>query len=445
VIRPTPCLLLLLGSSIVQAQTLAPQDFAFGLPVTTTQAAAAYRFPVPLAVYQNSYREDLGDLRLFNERGVAVPFSLNRPAAPAQIHKPAVALPLFPLREGTRVVIDGIRVTIDSPQSAIKLQTQNGGAVALSANQYVLDARALSSAVSALQLSWSDAASDYSGRVRVEASDDLGSWRPVAAASPIANLHANGQTLIESRIAIPATAAKFFRLIWLGAAPAFELTSVLAEPTDTVAEPDRALLDVVGRPDPANSGDYVFDLGARPPVSRVNVLLPVANTIVDVELSSRRAPQDPWRPVTRAGLYRLKTPDAEQQNAAFEIATDTDRYWRARFSRGPMPPSLPLRLHVEWIPNEITFLAQGAGPFLLAYGNATAVSGEADFSNIPATLHFAPAIAGSPRVLGGADRLLAEPAAFPWRRSVLWGVLLLAVVLLAWMAYRVSKDSSPSA
>jgi Protein of unknown function (DUF3999) len=439
------CLFGLSCSTAVRAQALAPDDFAFGLPITTTQAAAAYRFPLPLAVYQNSFREDLGDLRLFNERGVAVPFSLFRPAEQTHIHKPEVALPMFPLHEGARVVIDGIRVTIDSPQSAIKLQTQNGGAAALSVSQYVLDARALNAAVSALRLSWPDTASDYSGRVRVEASDDLGSWHSVVVASPIANLHANGQTLIESRIAMTATTAKYFRISWLGSAPAFELTTVLAEPTDTIAEPEREVLEVLGSPDPVSTTDYLFDLGARPPVSRVNVLLPVANAIIDAELSSRRTSKDPWRFVTRAGLYRLKNPDAEQHNAAFEIGTDSDRYWRARISRGPTPPLMPLRLHVEWIPNQLTFLAQGDGPFLLAYGNANAVGAEADFSNIPSTLQVAPAVVGSPRVLGGSGRLAVKPAAFPWRRAVLWSVLLLAVILLAWMAYRVSKDSSPSA
>jgi Protein of unknown function (DUF3999) len=434
------CIFGLLGSTAAGAQASAPEDFAFGLPVTTTQAAAAYRFPLPLAVYQNSFREDLGDLRLFNERGVAVPFSLFRRAAQTQIHKPEVTLPMFPLREGTRVVIDGIRVTIDSPQSAIKLQTQNGSAVSMSVNQYVLDARALNGAVSALRLSWPDTASDYSGRVRVEASDDLGSWHSVVVASPIANLHANGQTLIENRIAMTAATAKYFRLGWLGSPPAFELTTVLAEPTDTIAEPERAVLEVPGSPEPTNGTDYLFDLGARPPVSRVNVLLPVANTIIDAELSSRRTSKDPWRFVTRAGLYRLKTPDAEQHNAPFEIGTDSDRYWRARISRGPILPPLPLRLHVEWIPNELTFLAQGEGPFLLAYGNASAVNAEADFSNIPSTLQIASATLGPPRVLGGSSRLVAKPAAFPMMRAVLWSVLILAVVLLAWMAYRVSKD-----
>jgi Protein of unknown function (DUF3999) len=431
---------LLFGSSMVEALPLSPRDFAFGLPVITTQEAAAYRFSLPLSVYQDSVRKDLGDIRLFNAGGVAVPFSLLRPARQASIHKPAIALPVFPLREGSRVVIDGIHVTIDSPRSAINLQTQNGGGGDLSANQYILDGRALDSGVSALRMSWPEAASDYSGRVSVEASDDLGSWRTVVAAAPIANLHANGRMLIENRIILAPTAAKYWRIKWLGAPPAFEITSVLAEPAESLAAPLRATLEVEGKPDPVNANDYLFDLGAHAPVSRVNVVLPEVNTTVAVELSSRPAANEPWRIVARGGFYRLKAADAEQLNAPLEVRVDDDRYWRARITDSAGPPRATLRLHVEWIPNEVTFLAQGQGPFLLAYGNATAIRAEADLSQMPATLQISPATVGSRQVLGGPTRLVGNPAAFPWMRALLWGVLLMAVALLAWMAHRLANE-----
>jgi hypothetical protein len=431
---------LFFGSSMVQALPLSPHDFAFGLPVITTREAAAYRFSLPLTVYQDSVREDLGDIRLFNAGGVAVPFSLRRPAVQAPVHKPAIALPVFPLHAGSPVVIDGIHVTIDPPRAAINLQTHNGSAGDLLANQYILDGRALDSAVSALRMSWPDAASDYSGRVSVEASDDLGSWRTVVAAAPIANLRANGRMLIENRIALAPTAAKYWRIKWLGASPAFEISSVVAEPAESLPAPERATLEVSGKPDPDNANDYLFDLGAHAPVSRVNIVLSEVNTTVGVELSSRRTAKDPWRIVARAAFYRVKTADAEQQNAPLEVRIDDDRYWRARIADGAGPPREPLRLHVEWIPNEVTFLAQGQGPFLLAYGNATAIRAEADLSQIPATLQIAPAGVGSRQVLGGEARLVGNPPAFPWMRAVLWGVLLSAVILLAWMAYHLANE-----
>lgn len=433
---------LLTYSTLVQAQTISPQDFAYGQLAIPARDAAAYRFDLPLTVYQDTIREDLGDLRVFNAEGVVVPFSLSRPTAQALIHKAPVAVPLFPLHEGARILIDGVHLTINSAGSAVNLQTQNGATANAAVRQYLLDARALDAAFSALQLGWPDGAPEYTGRLNVEVSDDLAAWHSVVAAAPIANLRANGQTLVENRVEFSPAKAKFWRLSWLGTAASFELASVLAEPAAGLVEPDRASFEVIGVADPKNPREYSFDLGAHPPVSRVNVVLPDLNSVMDVELTSRSTANVPWRVIVHSVFYRLKTSDAEQQNSALGVGPDTDRYWRARIVGADNSPQSPLRLHVEWIPNEVTFLAQGHAPFLLAYGNASAKRAEADLSHLPTTLEIAPATLGPQQVSGGANRLIAKPAPFPRMRVVLWSVLLLAVVVLSWMAYRISKSPS---
>jgi hypothetical protein len=431
---------LLACSNLAQGRTTSPKDFAYGQLAIPARDAAAYRFPIPLAVYQNTYREDLADLRVFNAEGVVVPFSLSRPVTQASSHKAPIAVPLFPLHEGTRILIDGVHLTINSSSSAVNLQTQNGTTTNAGVRQYLLDARALDATLSALQLSWPDAASDYIGRLTVEVSDDLAVWRSLVTTAPIANLRANGQVLVENRVELPRTKAKFWRLSWIGTTPAFELVGVLAEPADGLTEPNRASLDANSVADSKNPREYDFDLGAHPPVSRVNVLLPDPNSVFDVELSSRPSANAPWRMIAHSGFYRLKTPDAEQQNASLEISPDTDRYWRARVLGAGNSPQSPPQLHVEWIPNEVTFLAQGHAPFLLAYGNASAGGAEADWSRLPDSLEIATATLGPVELTGGRARLLAEPAPFPGTRVALWSVLLLAVIVLGWMAYRLSED-----
>jgi hypothetical protein len=430
---------LLCFSGAVQAQALLPHDFAYGQTAVPTRDAAAYRLSLPLAVYQNTVQEDLADLRVFNADGIVVPYSLTRPAVQSASHQAPVSLPLFPLHEGARVVIDGVRVTINSPGAAVNLQTQNGTTGLALISQYILDGRVLDTSISALQLAWPETAAEYSGRLKVEASDDLGSWRTVAQGAPIANLRANGQAIIENRVEFAPAKARFWRLSWLGIAPTFELSSVLAEPADSPIEPVWATLDVVGLRDPAKPDEYVFDLGAHPPVSRINVLLPDTNSVLDVALSSRQAKQSPWRLVMRAGFYRINTADGEQQNSPMKINVDADRYWQARIVSSALPQSL--RLHVEWIPNEVTFLAQGHAPFQLAYGNASATRAESDFSRLPASLDIASATLNAPQALGGASRLTPKPAPFPWTRVVLWSVLILAVILLGWMARGIAKET----
>ena len=433
---------LLIYTSLAPAQVLLPRDFAYGQLALPARAAAAYRISLPFSVYQYTSYEDLADLRVFNAEGIVVPFSLSRPAAQAPIHKAPASLPLFPLHEGARVVFDGVQLTINSAGSAVNLKTQNGTTVEGTVRQYLLDARTLDATLSTLQLGWPDGAPEYTGRLSVEVSDDLAAWRSLVPSAPVANLRANGQTLVANRVECAPTKAKFWRLTWLTTPPAFELTSVLGEPAASPTEPARATLDVIGNPDPKGALEYTFDLNAHPPVSRLNVLLPDANTIIDVELFSRSTPKNSWRLVTRSGFYRLKTPDAEQQNAPLEISPDTDRFWRARIVSVGISPQAPLRLHVEWIPSEVTFLPEGNAPYLLAYGNASATRAESDFSRLPTSLDIAPATLGSPQALGGASRLIAKPALFPWTRIVLWSVLFLAVILLAWMAYGLSKEKT---
>jgi hypothetical protein len=432
---------LALASATAFGAAQAPQDFAYGVPIETTEQATAYSFPLALAVYRGSVGADLADIRIFNAQGDVVPYALRRSEAKSGTPTPAQPLALFPLHGDAHVLIDGVRVTIDSADTSVNLQTQHGGADTTmnpAAAQYVIDARALDAPIAALELAWPETAAEYSGRVRVEASDDLGAWRTVIAAAPIANLHANGRELIERRIELPAMKSRFWRLVWLGAAPPFELSAVLADPADSPQQ-ERAELDVAGDADPQKPNAYDFDLGARLPVDRVSLLLPELNTLLTVDLESRANAQAAWRRVLSTGFYRLKTAAGEQANAPVAIGLDHDRYWRAVLATSDATQGA-LKLQVFYTPSQVVFLARGTGPFGLAYGNAQAVNAEADLKSIPSSIPIAQATLGPERVLGGADRLKGAAAPFPLERTILWVVLGLGVAMLSFMALRLAKD-----
>jgi len=65
-IRGWCCLAGLLLASRLPAQTLSPQDFAYGQLAVPTKDAAAYRLSLLRDVYQNTFHTDLADLRVFN-------------------------------------------------------------------------------------------------------------------------------------------------------------------------------------------------------------------------------------------------------------------------------------------------------------------------------------------------------------------------------------------
>jgi Protein of unknown function (DUF3999) len=432
----------LLAAASVLAAGTPPKDFAYCMQVVGTGDAAAYRLTLPLAVYQKVAHPDLADLRVFNGNGEQVPFALERPAS-GTVASAATALSVFPLKDDSGATLDAIRVTIESGKGAINVQTGGQRPPPGRINSYLVDSRALAVPLSALRLEWPQDAADFAGRVRVEASDSLSDWRLVTSGAPIANLHSNSERLVEQRVELSATKARFWRLSWSGAAAPFVLTAVLGEPAKQSVDARHTSLSVAAAATKTAPGEFEYDLGATAPVDRVNLELPDINTVVDVELLSRARPQDMWHRVRRSGFYRLKSDAEELRNGPVSVVPTTDRYWllRADPRQGGVGTSAP-HLVVEWIPHEVVFVARGTGPFYLAYGSSVAHAAAVSLAVLPRNLAIVAASLSSPELLGG-DSLLQPPAApFPWKTPLLWSILLAGAGLLGWMAYRLSKDFS---
>jgi hypothetical protein len=421
-----------------------PKDFAYRMQVEGTGDAPAYRVALPLAVYQKIVHPDLADVRVFNGNGEQVSFAIERPAA-GTIASAATQLSIFPLKDASDATLAALRVTIESGQGAINVQTGGSNPPSDRIAAYLVDGRMLDVPVSALRLEWPADAPDFAGRVKVEASDSLSGWRAVAFAAPIANLHSTADRLVEQRVEFPPTRAKYWRLSWAGPAAPFVLTSLFGEPAKQSVDALHESMSVAAASPSAKPGEFQYDLGATPTVDRVNLELPDLNTVVDVELLSREHPGDAWHTVRRSGFYRLKSEEEELRNGPVSVPPTSDRYWLVRTDprQGGLGLAAP-HLVVEWVPHEVVFVARGAAPFYLAYGSIEAKPAAVSLAMLPRNVAIVPASLSQPEVSGGDSLLQPAGAPFPWKTPLLWVVLIAGAGLLGWMAYRLSKDLSRS-
>jgi Protein of unknown function (DUF3999) len=420
---------------------LVPGDFAYGMPIRSSAVGAAFRVPVPLEVYRNVVHEDLADLRIFNASGAVVPYEFQQPEPQPVAAPPAHALTLFPLRGDPQAALDGVRVTIQSSTAAVNVQAAGAAAKLSAINGYVVDARELRVPVLALIVHWQDGEPEFSGNLRVESSDDLGTWNLVKDEAPVVNLHAADARLVQRRIELPATKAKFWRLTWLGKSAPFALTSVAADITPERDNIESSSLFVLGTAQNEKHQEFSFDLGAQVPVTQVNIELPESNSVANIQLLSRKRPTEAWRPITQGEFYRVKNADSERRNVALLIPRNSDRYWLARLDQpnSSIGNGAP-KLEATWNTEDVVFLARGSGPYMLAYGNGSAAAANTSLSSLLAGITVIPAQAGAPRFLGGAARLGLSSSGFFSKLTVLWGVLGSGVLLLAWMAYRLSRE-----
>ena len=444
---PVTLFVVLAFAAGAQAQT--PSDFAYRLPLAATGDGAFSRVEVPAAVYEGTVRADLGDLRVFNRDGAAVAFAfLPRPAAERESVS-AVTLPLFPLRvDAERRDLGDLSLSVkrSAAGTTVDLTTRDGQAVAAQRLAgYLVDASEQKAPLTALTLPL-PIGSNLTTRVRVDGSDDLVAWRTLAASAPLLELEYAGRRLSRDRVELAGGSAKYLRLTFDPGQSAPEIASVRGEFAERTIDTPRQWRDVPGTPDNEHPGDYDFDLGGSFPVDRITLHLPEINTVAPAQLFVRVSPKDEWRPAGATVFYRLRQEGGDAENPPLAVNDGRARYWKVRIDPksggiGAKPP----QLSAGWYPQTLIFTARGSAPFELAYGSAKAQPAALAIETLvpgydrrtAAPAHFPLAQPGVPNVTP-AVAALREP--MDLKRWLLWGSLVLATIVLGWMALQLVRQ-----
>jgi hypothetical protein len=425
-----------------------PDDFAYGRALSFAPGGAIYRLALPDDVYRHTTRDDLGDLRVFNAAGEAVPHALRAPAGVEDPPPAAESLPFFPLRAaagGGRADALSLRITTDERGAIIGVRNADAPDAPAAVQAYVLDASRLERPLRELSLHWAGAHDGFVSPVSVDASDDLNHWQRWVTDAGIAELRQADHVLTRNTLELGDRQAKYLRLSWPLGAQGVALTAVAARPAPARREVERQWLTLDAAGVEHGGGTLHYDTRGRFPVDRIDLALPEPNSVLQATIYSRAGTEDEWRRRGQGIFYRLDAQGTVLQHRALAIARVTDRYWQLRIA-GPAAGDAP-QIKLGWPAGELYFVARGAAPFTLAYGGAGVPAAVASVDRLLAGLDrrdaaaaVAPAAADAPRVLGGEGRLVPARAPLPWRRIAFWGVLVLGVLVLGWMAIGLYRD-----
>jgi hypothetical protein len=437
--------LLLLAAATSSAQ-IGPRDFARGIDVRTQGTGAIYRVTLPRDVYATATGPSLDDLRVFNAAGMPVPITIRR-ALPASAASDApVNVPLFPMSTTPAAGGASAQIKLDRQGAVVEVSGNREPGQALTS--YLVDVSAIKAPLAGLSLLW-EAREDASflGHASVQGSDDLNQWRTLVSTVAVAQMRHGGFTITQREIELSGARARYLRIAWppelrdvvlsgvqvrtQGSAPALEPTWEVMTAAPVAGAPGRAS----------------FDAGARLPVERLDLEFVDATDAATVTITSSRDPSDDAQMRYSGLFFSLTEASTRLTSSPARIAVTTDRYWTVETMRdGGWGGRLP-RLRLGWYPQELLFMAQGAGPYTLAYGSGRARPTDAPVAAVLANLdetarsRIQSATLGAPYDLGGAAVLTAPRS---WRRELLWGVLLAAVLALGVFALRLVRESRPS-
>lgn len=441
------------------AEAPVPKDFAQGLLVTTAPGLPVQQFTVPDAVYQGVARADLGDLRVFNAAGVVVPHALCTGATrlPATVEE--VPLQVFALQSGARAPAGAdTRVNVQTPNGTSVQIVEGGGNAVITPDTpgaveaWVVDAATVLP-IQALRLAWTAPDGASAVRVRIETSADLDRWHTVVPDTTLLHVAADGQALDRSRLELPQHGRDRYLRLTRGDGPPLRIERVTAEflHEGAEAEPlwfraEPVAMPLQSQSTPTSPDSFGFETRRRAPVQAARVTLPVANMALRVALETRRAPDATWIMRWTGDVSSVGAAGADATPPpAIAFSPSTDPFWRVRVLRGAetlggASPGLELAYH----PARLRFSAQGAEPFVVAYGSVRVPPAEsrgcddllASFAE-PQRASMIGAAQVTPAPMGpfGGNAMLtplSQPT--PVRQIVLWGVLLAGAAALVAMA-----------
>lgn len=449
--RVLALLALLACAGLPAAATPSPR-FAHSAPLELEGKGALYALPLPLEVYRGIARRDLGDLRVLNGAGEVVPHALERPAGTEKKSGAVLSLAFFPLLAAPGRPVEDLSLRVERrPDGTLKAVLATGGRrdTVRRVAGYLIDASASKEPLRELRFAWAAPAAGTALDARLEASDDLRTWRP-AASGPLLVLR-RGEAVLERRaLEFAPLRAKYLRLSWRAGQEDPKLSAVQAQAVDAAADAPRSWHRFEATAG-AKPGEYLFELPPGLPVDRLRFELPQENTVVSASLIEQERPGGAERTMLSAVLYRMQHDAQKLVNPDLQVAPAAASRWLLRVDvrGGGLGSGLPA-LHAGWMPHRLLFVARGEAPFRLAFGSVTAPPIAMPAHSLVPGSGDRPVSALGARAGTVQTSNAPEKTPLAWandyveslddKKLWLWGALLAAVLVIVGMAWRLARE-----
>jgi hypothetical protein len=351
------------------------------------------RVQVPMSVYDSARDPQLRDLRVFNAQGLPLSFAwVDQRAAPAASVVQA-PVPMFAIHgRAARNPGEHIPLPVTLADNGSLAPAKDADSEGRSPIGAIFDLTKVAGDLQALV--FADYQSDTPlHSFSLEASTDLKKWMLLRQEAQIVRLKQDDHVLDQNVVelgAIPIESARYLRLLWRDPKNAPQLRRMEVRASTSHQNPQSILWTEPQSPVNVQQNSYEFTTPPALPIDRLRINLSRTNTMAPVQVEQYVEPpvsppaqaqpgtaQAPvaagsWQVVARQVAYRLESGVSEI--VAPDIALGGRHFDRLRVSidtRGGRGDAPPPTIQVGFHPRTLVFKADGAGPYLLAWGMQT--------------------------------------------------------------------------
>ena len=452
-------------AALSAAAPSSPQDFAHARTLTSVLEGALCRVTLPQFVYSGLIQSQQSDLAVFNADGEIVPFVVRAPSPVFDAGSRSDSnIPFFelPSEKGAEAgPPDALDVYVKTgPEGRIVTVTSGTKSASSNSRQYVLDFTSILSeggrdeGIHQIELAIPEE-SRLAARLTVFQSDDLRDWSRLLSDVPLIQLRNNDSRLTRNIVDLPGPPRLYLLLQIENVNADFDLKRVgytaVAHRRTRVHEEEETF---EGQLSP-DGRSVEYDLQGAFPISKLNFVLQEPG-LYDAVFSSRPDRQSAWRYRGRMELSMIREPSRPgsastgphpvRMNDPVSTNGRENRYWKLDFDK--KFSGLPPKMRISWRPSEVLFLAQGGGPYVLAFGSSQAgldlqtpsLSGNGDVNATTAGIGSAPDF-GQDAAARRPKNHVGDDDNAEWQRYLVWGLMVLGGLLLSFMAWRLMSGA----
>lgn len=438
------------AAPVLSQELPSADDYAYAFPLTSKGNTEFFELDVPVDFYGSVSDPSLRDAGVYNADGQPVPRIFEHPAGEENDIEEQITLGVVPLHADVPEQPEQLRLLLQQAGAGINLKLESLEAGETTADRpikaYIVDVRDLEHEIIALVFSWPKQPLGFIGRVTVEHGDNLQHWRRLGSAS-LATLEYGDTRIVQDRVELTEKVSDYLRISWRNMPDSWKLATVTGIYTSQglSASRDSVTLDSSGPND--SNREFFFDAGGYPPVDRVNLVLPGDNVVVRASIFSRQDEKGRWRLVHKGLFYNMSRQGESLQTSPAGISVSRASQWKVKLDSGVTTD--PVQIQLAWRPDQLIFVAQGSPPFELVAGRAqdrlqqfpqkNLLGDSSIFRMLRESGQAGVATLGGREVRAGPDRLEVA-ATKTWRVALLWGGLIGAVLLVAWLVYSLMRD-----
>lgn len=433
-------LILLTLAAPVKAET-SLQDYAYQARLSDSDQALQ-RVVLPIDVIINLTHSDLSDLAVFNISGKQLPHAITRTPKTVIEHNSQLAFHEFDrfLQQNSKTVTT--REQTQQADSLTELQTTETIAVQSLRKDYLIELSVNDKTPNfdRIELTWAHEPAGQILEVRVEVGNELDKLRVIKSRKSLTNQESKDHNW-RSIKGIPRN-QKYLRLTPVNDVTSFELQNVIGHYREIKDAPV-----VTYQLDPETSQQdgvqfYTFEFPSMVWAEAIRIVPTEANQVINGDLFAIWGKDETRKPI-RTGYrqHNISTDDVKPSKPIGLPRRSYQSIWFTSRAELAEPPSVEL-IYPQY---ELIFLGDDIGPYTLTWGNFEGNGEKIDLKGIlkgdlkQAQQRGALVTLDSIRESGGPTRLAPQPT-LPWKKWLLWTLLILAAIVTGRMAFRLYRE-----